>query len=200
MALATPRNNSRVASSPAESDQLEKATRSVNITVISSLSRPRPTRSNTACQTCSAPNPISRAALGESPTNLSAARATARAPPGPETESGSPKDGSPGSCSRALRSAPTISGRWFAAFISVESCPRRIPEPRGVDRSSSEGTGGMVTSGGTPPLSSGSPPPEGVPVTPRAYLSRPTVGGLLIATTCAPSIRQSGHYVGSANG
>ena len=82
----------------------------MNSTEIGSSPRPRPERSETACQTWSAAKPRLCAALGRSGCSADASRATTSTGRFPAVESGSPNWGSPGRRSRSMSIAATSDG------------------------------------------------------------------------------------------
>ena len=145
-----------------------------------------------------APKPISLAAVGAPPTILSAALATARAPPGPVTDSGSPNEGSPGSCWRALRSAPITSARRLAACNFDESWGRFLPaRTPGSDSADplTIGSNGMDTSAAA--SRRGFTPPEGVSLTlKRLYHPTTTAGPLLVCS--GPAVLPSSYRAAEA--
>src|SRR5215218_1153092 len=136
-ASPTSRSSATASSSPASSTQSENPTRSVKRIVTSASPCPRPWASDSDCQTCSAPIPSSRSALGRSSPIAVRPRPISAGASEPDSDSESPYRWSPGSRWRPARASAIIrspeSSRFSAAIARFvrpgSSIARKVPDP-----------------------------------------------------------------------
>ncbi len=136
--VPTSRRSASAGSSPALSAQDEKPARSVNITAISWVPRPRPAASDSDCHTCSPANPSSWSTLLRSGCSADTVRPITSTGCAPAVDSGSPNCSSPGSWRRSRRvafSSEECESTWTA---NRRSRRVRSDAPDDASRSGSE--------------------------------------------------------------